>query len=95
MFLSGKISEEIGKSARGAAESLSAKGQKLGSTDTFRTISQATAAVKEELEQTGSQARVYVAPLKLRKRMDMPEGDTKVYAADATTMDIELHKDSR
>ncbi|EEB14183.1 import inner membrane translocase subunit TIM44, putative [Pediculus humanus corporis] len=91
----GKLSEEIGKSARDAAESLTAKGQKIGDTDAFKTITEATAVVRDELEQSGSQARVYVSPIKLRKRLETPDGETRVYAADATTMDIELHKDSK
>ena len=95
MLISGKLSEEIGKSARDAAESLTAKGQKIGDTDAFKTITEATAVVRDELEQSGSQARVYVSPIKLRKRLETPDGETRVYAADATTMDIELHKDSK
>ncbi|KAK6633982.1 hypothetical protein RUM44_004589 [Polyplax serrata] len=91
----GKISEEIGKSARDAAESISAKGHKLGATETFKTITEATAAVRDEIEQTGSQARVYVAPIKLRKRLENVEGDTRVFVADEKTMDVELHKDSK
>lgn len=91
----GKISEEIGKTARDAAESISVKGQKLGSTETFKTISEATAAVKEELEESSPQGRVYIAPTKLRKRLETPDGNIRVFEADTTTMDIELHKDSK
>lgn len=91
--LPGRITEEIGKSARDAAETISEKGQQLGSTETFKTITDATAAVRQELEQSDS--RVYVAPKKLRKRLETPEGELRVYAADDRTMDVEVHKDSR
>lgn len=91
----GRISEEIGKSARGAAESISETGHKLGASTTFQTISSATAAVREELQVTSTDGRVYVAPTKLRKRQETPEGDARVFTADTATMDVELHKDSK
>lgn len=91
----GQITEEIGKTARGAAETISEKGQKLGAAETFKTISSATAAVREELESKSIEGRVYVAPVNLRKRQETEQGEARVFTADDVTMDVELHKDSK
>lgn len=93
--MKGKISQELSKSAKDAAETLSVKGQKLGASETFKTISEATNAVREEFEPSTSQSRVYMAPMKLRKRLETPDVDERIYAPDEKTMDVELHKDSR
>lgn len=91
----GRITEEIGKTARGAAESISEKTQKLGSSSTFQSISSATAAVRDELQVTSVDSQVYVAPAKLRKRQETSEGEARVFTADTSTVDVELHKDSK
>ncbi|XP_067011956.1 mitochondrial import inner membrane translocase subunit TIM44 isoform X2 [Anabrus simplex] len=92
----GQITEEIGKSARGAAETISEKGQKLGKSGTFQTLSKTAEAVKKELDTSGMEARVYRSPARLRKRVDTPEEvDSKVVQPNTEAMGVELHKDSR
>lgn len=49
----GQIGEEITKSAKGAAESISETRQALGKTGAFQTISQTAEVVREELNQSG------------------------------------------
>ena len=92
-----QLGEELGKSARGFTETISEKGQKIGQSTTFKTISQATEAVKKEIEESqGIQGRVYKSPLKLRKRVEVPEGDSsRVFEANEDATGVELHKDSK
>ncbi|CAH0776094.1 unnamed protein product [Bemisia tabaci] len=90
----GHIKEELGKTARGAAESLSEKGSKIGKTGAFQTISQTAEAVKKELDNTSIHATVYSAPKKLRKRVEAA-ADSKVYQPNEDATGVELHKDSR
>ncbi|KAF6211977.1 hypothetical protein GE061_012494 [Apolygus lucorum] len=90
----GEFGAGIGKSARGAAESISETGQRLGKTGAFQTISQTAAAVKQELDQGGIHSRVYQSPSKLRRRVESFV-DAKVVAPDSESMGIELHKDSK
>ena len=52
----GKISEDIGKSAKGATESIVETGQKISRTAPFKTISETADAVRKEIDFTG---RVY------------------------------------
>ncbi|XP_054262357.1 mitochondrial import inner membrane translocase subunit TIM44-like [Macrosteles quadrilineatus] len=92
----GQIREEIGKTAKGAAESISESGQKLGKSGAFQTISQTAAAVKQELDTTGMQAYVYRTPVKLRMRKDVSElQDNKTVEANTDATGVELHKDSK
>lgn len=49
----GQLGEEITKSAKGAAETLSEKSQALGKTGAFQTISDTAEAVRNELDQHG------------------------------------------
>ncbi|XP_046687908.1 mitochondrial import inner membrane translocase subunit TIM44-like [Homalodisca vitripennis] len=92
----GQIREELGKSARGAAETISESGQKIGKSGAFQTISQTAAAVKQELDTTGMHAHVYRAPEKLRKRVDTDTvQDFKTVQANTEAMGVELHKDSK
>ena len=58
----GRIGEELGKTARGMGETIAEKGQELGKTGAFRGISEATKAVKQEIDSQGISARVYRAP---------------------------------
>ncbi|XP_060804222.1 mitochondrial import inner membrane translocase subunit TIM44 [Amyelois transitella] len=90
----GKITEDISKSAKGAAESIADKGQKLGQTSAFRTISQATAVVKDEMSPRGLDGRVYTAPPALRKRVEVASED-RTFAPDTETVGVELHRDSK
>lgn len=52
----GKISEDIGKSAKEATESIVETGQKISRTAPFKTISETADAVRKEIDFTG---RVY------------------------------------
>lgn len=49
----GQLGEEITKSAKGAAETISEKSQALGKTGAFQTISNTAEAVRNELDQHG------------------------------------------
>jgi len=92
----GQIKEELGKSARGAAETISESGQKIGKSGAFQTISQTAAAVKQELDTTGMHAQVYKAPEKLRKRVEATSTqDFKNVEANTDATGMELHKDSK
>ena len=51
----GQIGEEISKTAKGAAESISETGQALGKTGAFQKISETAEAVQKELDQHGIQ----------------------------------------
>lgn len=90
----GKITEDLSKSARGAAESIADRSQKLGQTSAFRTISQATEVVKNEITPRGLDGRVYIAPLALRKRVQVAD-DERTFSPDTETTGVELHKDSK
>ncbi|XP_075977055.1 mitochondrial import inner membrane translocase subunit TIM44 [Anticarsia gemmatalis] len=90
----GKITEDLSKTAKGAAESIADKSQKLGQTSAFRTISQATAVVKEEITPRGLEGRVYISPLSLRKRVEVA-ADERTFSPDTETTGVELHKDSK
>lgn len=92
-----QFGEEFSKSARGIGDTIADKGQKLGNSGAFKTISYATEAVKQEIEDSqGMQGRVYKSPLKLRKRVEVAENDSgRVYEANEEAMGVELHKDSK
>ncbi|XP_059062873.1 mitochondrial import inner membrane translocase subunit TIM44 [Achroia grisella] len=90
----GKFSEDISKSAKGAAESLADKSQKLGQTSAFRTISQATEVVKNEISARGLEGRVYTSPISLRKRVEVASDD-RTFTPDTETVGVELHRDSK
>ncbi|XP_026490280.1 mitochondrial import inner membrane translocase subunit TIM44 isoform X1 [Vanessa tameamea] len=90
----GKITEDISKTAKDAAESLADKGQKLGKTSAFKTISQATEVVKNEMAPKGLEGRVYTSPTALRKRVEVA-ADERTVAPDTETLGVELHRDSK
>lgn len=88
----GKISEEIGKTT----STISEKAQEIGKTGTFKSISEATKVVKQEIDTTSIQGRVYVSPTKLRKRTETSEVlNQKVYEPNTDATGVELHKDSK
>ncbi|CAL7941702.1 unnamed protein product [Xylocopa violacea] len=92
----GQLGEEISKSAKEAAETISEKSQALGKTTAFQTISQTAEAVREELDHQGMHARVYVPPKKLRKRKDVADTvDVKIVQPNTEATGVELHKDSK
>lgn len=94
LFRLGQLKEEFSKTARGAADSISESGSKIGKTGAFRTISETAQAVKKEIDQSTFDGNVYHAPTKLRKRVDI-----SAKAADITPNEdatgVELHKDSK
>ncbi|KAJ9581455.1 hypothetical protein L9F63_023387 [Diploptera punctata] len=92
----GQLTEEIGKSAREAAETISEKSQKLGKTGAFQTVSETAKIVKKELDEGGMHARVYRPPVKLRKRVEVEETEEdRVISPNTQATGVELHKDSR
>ena len=92
----GQLTEELGKSARGAAETISETSQKLGKTGAFQTVTETAKIVKKELDEGGMNARVYRPPKKLRKRVEIMESDEeKVISPNTQATGMELHKDSR
>lgn len=88
----GQIGEEITKSAKGAAETISEKGQALGKTGAFQTISHTAEAVRNELDQHGILGKVYVPLKKLRKRNEAAVEPREIMPDDKTT-GVEMHKD--
>lgn len=91
-----KIGEDISKSAKDAADTISEKTAELGKSQAFQSISQATAVVREEIQSQGINARVYCAPLKLRKRVEFADmQDERNIEANTDAMGVELHKDSK
>lgn len=93
----GQLGEEISKSAKGAAETISEKSQALGKTGAFQTISQTAEVVRKELDHQGIQGRVYVPLTKLRKRKEVAETsmDEKHVEPNMEARGVELHKDSK
>lgn len=92
----GQLTEELGKSARGAAERLSETGQMLGKSGAFQTISETAKVVKKELDTTSMDAKVYRPPVRLRKRVETPDdADTRVMQPNTDATGLELHKDSK
>ncbi|VVC88733.1 unnamed protein product [Leptidea sinapis] len=89
-----KKAEDISKTAKDAAETIADRSQKLGQTSAFRTISQATAVVKNEMSPRGLEGRVYTSPGALRKRVEVAD-DERTFAPDTETVGVELHKDSK
>lgn len=88
----GKITEEIGKTT----STISEKAQEIGKTGAFQSLSQATKAVKQEIDTTEMQGRVYVSPTKLRKRTETSAvQNQKYYEPNTEATGVELHKDSR
>ncbi|XP_047521264.1 mitochondrial import inner membrane translocase subunit TIM44 [Pieris napi] len=90
----GRITEDLSKSAKGAAESIADRSQKLGQSTAFKTISQATAVVRNEMSPRGLEGRVYTSPIMLRKRVEVAE-EERTFAPDTETLGVELHKDSK
>ncbi|XP_029179144.1 mitochondrial import inner membrane translocase subunit TIM44 isoform X2 [Nylanderia fulva] len=88
----GQLGEEITKSAKGAAETISEKSQALGKTGAFQTISDTAEAVRNELDQHGILGKVYVPPKKLRKRKEVSIEPREIMP-DKESTGVEIHKD--
>lgn len=88
----GKIGEGISKTTHTIGE----KAQEISKTGAFQTISKATEAVKQEIDTTSMQGRVYVSPTKLRKRRETSAVQhQKYYEPNIEATGVELHKDSK
>lgn len=88
----GKFTEEVGKTTH----KLSETAQEISKTGAFQSISQATRAVKQEMDNTSIEGRVYVSPKKLRKRTETSAVvHQKYYEPNTDATGIELHKDSK
>lgn len=92
-----KMGEDFTKSARGVTDSISEKTAEFGKSQAFQSISQATAVVREEIDNQSINARVYRAPVKLRKRIEFADlnTDDRVFEANTDDLGVELHKDSK
>jgi mitochondrial import inner membrane translocase subunit TIM44 len=92
-----KMSEDFTKSARGVTDSISERTAELGKSQAFQSISQATAVVREEIDNQGINARVYRSPVKLRKRVEFEDltQDDRIFEPNTDDMGVELHKDSK
>lgn len=91
----GQFGEEISRSAKGVSDSISETGRKIGQTNAFQSISEASERVRQEIDTQSIQGRVYRSPTKLRKRVEVPASDTRVYEANTEATGVELHKDSK
>lgn len=92
-----KMGEDFSKSAKGVTDTISEKTAELGKSQAFQSISQATAVVREEIDNQGINARVYRPPVKLRKRVEFADltQDDRVFEANTSDTGVELHKDSK
>uniref|UniRef100_T1IUB9 PX domain-containing protein n=1 Tax=Strigamia maritima TaxID=126957 RepID=T1IUB9_STRMM len=95
----GQITEELAKSAKGAAESVSETGHKLGQNPAFKSITEGVKAVKQEIDDTTTlgKAQMYKAPEKLRKRVERTytTDEAKPIAPNEDEYQMDLHKDSK
>lgn len=91
-----KITEDFSKSAKGVTDTITEKTAELGKSQAFQSISQATAVVREEIDNQGINARVYRPPVKLRKRVEFADlNDDRIFEANTSDTGVELHKDSK
>ncbi|XP_002740467.1 mitochondrial import inner membrane translocase subunit TIM44-like [Saccoglossus kowalevskii] len=93
------ITEDLGKTAKDAAESVGKQGEQIGKSSAFKAFSQSVKSVKEELDEaTTARAQPYKAPEKLRKRSDrsfQPDLKDKPVEANEDATGMVLHKDSK
>lgn len=91
-----QFGEEFSKSAKGVTDTISEKGHQLGQSGAFKSIGDATKAVKEEMDNQGMHGRVYQSPLKLRKRVEVDlTVDDRIFEPNTDALGVELHKDSK
>lgn len=91
-----RVTEDITKQAKTAAGQIAEKGHALGQSGAFKGVSEAANIVKQEMEEKGIQARVYQAPAKLRKRVEVAfNAAEKAFEANTEALGMELHKDSK
>ncbi|CAH1159741.1 unnamed protein product [Phaedon cochleariae] len=88
----GKFTEEVGKQTHRISE----KAQEISKTGAFQSISHATKVVKQEIDNTSMEGKVYVSPTTLRKRTETSAVvHQKYYEPNTDAMGVELHKDSK
>ncbi|XP_069936060.1 mitochondrial import inner membrane translocase subunit TIM44 isoform X2 [Cherax quadricarinatus] len=94
-----KLTEEATKQAQKVGQTISQKSEELSKTQTYKTISDTAKAVKEEIDHStfgGAGARVYRAPVTLRKRVERdPEAEKRIIQANTEARGVTLHKDSQ
>lgn len=91
-----QIGEELSKSAKGVTDTISEKGQQLGKSGAFQTITEATKIVQNEIGPQGIHGRVYRSPEKLRKRKEiLASSDNRSFEPNIDEVGVELHKDSK
>ncbi|XP_008543126.1 mitochondrial import inner membrane translocase subunit TIM44 [Microplitis demolitor] len=91
----GQLGEEITRSAKGAAESISEKSQAIGKSSAFQTISQTAEVVRKELDNNTIRDHVYEPLKQLRKRKQVLEREDREVEANFEATGVELHKDSK
>ncbi|XP_014206354.1 mitochondrial import inner membrane translocase subunit TIM44 [Copidosoma floridanum] len=92
----GALTDEISKAAKEADKFFTQKGEALGKSNAFQTISQTAEAVKKELDSQGIEGKVYSAPKVLRKRKEVGDiSSDKQVEANLDATGVELHKDSK
>ncbi|XP_074240801.1 mitochondrial import inner membrane translocase subunit TIM44 isoform X3 [Saimiri boliviensis] len=91
--------EEVAKTAKQSAESMSKGGEKLGRTAAFRALSQGVESVKKEIDDSVlGQTGPYRRPQRLRKRTEFAGEkfkEEKVFEPNEEALGVVLHKDSR
>ncbi|XP_017779867.1 PREDICTED: mitochondrial import inner membrane translocase subunit TIM44 [Nicrophorus vespilloides] len=89
-----KLTGDIGKTV---THNISERAQVIGKTSAFQTITEASKAVKKEIDTESIQGRVYQSPAKLRKRTETSDmgNVNKFYEPNTEALGIELHKDSK
>ncbi|XP_074605494.1 mitochondrial import inner membrane translocase subunit TIM44 [Brevipalpus obovatus] len=91
-----KVSEEIVKQAKRAAEDLARKTEQLSESSPVKNVAEKVKAIKEEVDDAAVVGpRVYRPPKKLRKRKEVSEVPMTKVEINETEMNVELHKDSR
>lgn len=92
----GHWGEEFSKSAKGVGDTISETGKKIGQTNAFQSISEASDIVRKEIDTQSINAKVYKSPAKLRKRVETAfSTDNRTFEANTEDTGIELHKDSK
>lgn len=90
------IAKKAGKLTEDISKTVSSSTQQLGKSGAFQSISQATEAIKQDIEEShGIHGRVYQSPIKLRKRKEITDIVDKAYEPNTQAMGVELHKDSK
>jgi mitochondrial import inner membrane translocase subunit TIM44 len=92
-----QMGEDFSRSARGVSDTISERTAELGKSQAFQSISQATAVVREEIDNQGINSRVYRSPVKLRRRVEFADltQDDRIFEPNTDDLGVELHKDSK